>query len=121
MQDAPAWPLWISIAALTIYLLGGVLAHFGVVPPFRGLGISVLGAFVALPALIIGVIFAIRAPALVTVLAAVAPMVPLAILIPSMLIAGRKYPRMNDVTTDAVDPPAFVTVVDDGANKGKNF
>jgi hypothetical protein len=97
------------IAALLV-LLAGPLMAWGLLGWQAGLGMFVMAALLAG----IGGVFCLvalfrRRGSLGVVLAAAAGIAALAIPA-SIIVAGRAYPPINDISTDTANPPAFVAI-----------
>lgn len=109
-MDHAVW--WVSrlafyfgMAAVMGFAGGPLLAHFRITSPIAGFALFGLGGLLGIAALIAGVAAAVHgdgygmglvAGALVTVVFV-------------MLAApGRRYPPINDITTDTINPPQFV-------------
>ena len=111
-----AWlALFDGLLGIGFVLSGTIGAHFGWLAPFLGFQIMLLGFFIS----ILGVTASIVA-ILVTFLTAgreagrvrsvVGLILCLAIIIPiaEIVATTRKYPLINDITTDTSNPPEFV-------------
>lgn len=116
MPAAPAtWTARIArmtIAAAAVVLLAGPATRFGILPWKAGLGLYVLAALLAGIGALYGVVALLRRRggrlALVaTVLGAAAFAAPM-----TSVVAGRAVPRINDITTDTANPPAFVAITE---------
>jgi uncharacterized protein (DUF1499 family) len=99
------WASLLGFAGATLFALGPLLAHLSLVPALAGFALFGVGGLLAIVALIIGAIAALRGAGLGAGLAlgAVVSVTFLAIAMP----AG-KVPRINDITTDTTNPPQFV-------------
>jgi uncharacterized protein (DUF1499 family) len=99
-----------TVVVALLVLLAGPATKFGLLPWQAGLGIF---AFAALLAGIGGLLSVVsllrRRGGLAAVIAAVAGIGAFAVLLASV-VAGRDVPPINDITTDLVNPPAFVTI-----------
>jgi len=128
--------LFDGILALTLAIVGIILAHFGVLPPFGlqlssalfGLYFVLLGFFIALLGFIIGVIAILvtflmpsrrpgRAQAVIGTILALIVVLPIVRIIRST----RQYPPINDITTDTKNPPSFVHAQTLPANRSRDM
>jgi len=99
-----------TIVAAVLVLLAGPATNLGILPWKAGLGMFVVAALLAgIGALISVVSLLRRRGGLVTVIAAAAGIAAFAVLT-ATVVAGRAVPPINDITTDPVNPPAFVTI-----------
>jgi len=110
----PAWIAFLDgLLALSAVGAGIVGAHIGWFAPFMGFQVFALGLLIALFALILGVIgvFTTRRPdrALGRPRAIVGLVLGLLIILPALVIVlgARKYPAINDITTNIDQPPEF--------------
>ena len=98
-RPAPSiWYLWPLFTAIP-FVLGPLLAHTHLVAPFRGFLIFVASALPALVAIGFGAYLVLTGNSgkgLVCVMVGALPVAALA----SGLATGRKYPRINDITTN---------------------
>src|SRR5690348_15361158 len=113
-------PAWLSIldAILAAVLLGvGLLgAHLGLVTPISGFSMFLLSFAMALLALILGIIGVLRtgAPerrpgrpkAVAAIVLSLLVGVPVGFVMWHWM--SMRYPNINDITTDSVNPPEFV-------------
>lgn len=109
-----------NVLAVVAVGLGPVLAHFRVAPPIVGFGIFALGGLLAIVGIVVttaAFIAGARGPALFSVYLSVA------IVIGFVYITneGRKYPAINDISTDLGDPPKFVFALERDANVGDDM
>lgn len=95
-----SWQAVAGLGGVALTLVGPVLVRLGM-PSLAGMGISVLGALIGLAGAI-GILLSGGAPPMAIV--SVVPFVAFLL----FCIGHRKYPVMNDITTDLDDPPAFV-------------
>jgi uncharacterized protein (DUF1499 family) len=97
------------VVALLV-LLAGPVTKFGLLPWQAGLGIFALAALLAGMGGLLNVVSLLRRRGgLATVIAAAAGIAAFAVLM-ATVVAGRAVPPINDITTDPVNPPAFVTI-----------
>lgn len=110
-----------GIAAAQI-VLAPALAYLGVLPPLRAFQMWIFAALPGLAAIataLTGLLLR-RIPLPVAAAAIVLGAVPL-VVVGSIVRAGRRVPRINDVTTDLDDPPSFVQAKELPANRGRDF
>ncbi|HEX8698339.1 MAG TPA: DUF1499 domain-containing protein [Myxococcaceae bacterium] len=114
------WPVRISLVAVLLLVLGPLLAFLGVLPGFVGFIAFALGALVGFIGVVAGIIGALRGqsrPGMVAV--ALGLLTIVAVLFPAMT-AG-KHPRINDISTDLEDVPAFSQAAALPGNEGRNL
>jgi uncharacterized protein (DUF1499 family) len=108
-----------------IVLAALLFGHFGLVPPFTGFRAFLFGALLCAIGLVLGAI-ALRATrggrpgrerAWFAVVVGVAAL--LTVLVPGL--AGRRYPRINDITTRPDDPPVFEAAAREADNQGRDM
>jgi uncharacterized protein (DUF1499 family) len=103
-----------GLIAFALFAVGMLIAHFYLVAPLTGFGLYVLGFFLSLIGIVIGLvaIFTTRKPetragrtrALVGTGLCLIVAVPIILTI----VRSSKYPPINDITTDTENPPEFV-------------
>jgi uncharacterized protein (DUF1499 family) len=106
--------------AAVLFVVGPLIAHFGIVPPIAGFATFALGGLLAIGCDVAGTIAIVRGGVRNGALAAAIAAVP-AILLIAGAVAGRQYPRINDITTDLSDPPAFVAATTLPENEGRDL
>lgn len=112
--------LQLAIAALALFVVGPLLARFGIAKPLHGFLVFVLSAAFALLALLSGLWLGLAKGQKQALVGVVLALVPLAVLGKGIL-AGGKVPRINDITTDLDDPPLFVAAPQAEDNAGKDM
>jgi uncharacterized protein (DUF1499 family) len=114
--------LYIGIAAVASVALSPALAHFGVLPPLRAFMLWLASVLPGIAAILTGLLALVlkRGTPATNGAAIVLGLVPV-ILLASVIKSGARQPRMNDVSTDLDDPPAFVQAKDIPANKGRSL
>lgn len=96
----------LALVALAALILGPAGAYLRILPPVIGFGVFSLAAVLGLVAVIGGVIQWRRRRGRRPGLAALLGAVPVfAVGIPAVLTITAGYPRINDVSTNRVDPP----------------
>lgn len=116
-----------GLLAVALIAAGLVGAHYRYVPPFSGFQIFLLGFFLGFVALLLGLIgiFAtrnpIRAPARPR--AVIGAILGLFVITPVLwiMLTGPKVPAINDITTDADNPPQFTHAQELNANHGRDM
>ncbi len=94
----------ITSVALVSFVVGPLLAHFGIVRPLLGFGLFALGMLVCTISGIGGAVTLLRGG---TVAPARWAAMAIAVFFVVTLGRGAGVPRINDFTTDVTDPPAF--------------
>lgn len=101
--------LLVAVVALLAVVLGPAAATFELLGPMVGFLIYLGGGALGLVAMIWGVVAKRRGRARGGALAVLLGGLPLlAVAIPAAVSMTRGYPRINDVSTDTADPPAFI-------------
>lgn len=101
-----SWSVRISLLAVLLLVLGPLLSFVGLLPGLYGFFLYMLGAVVGLVGVVVGLITALRGrpgPGLAAV--ALGLGVILVVVFPGFASGGR--PRINDISTDLEDVPAF--------------
>jgi uncharacterized protein (DUF1499 family) len=117
----------IGVLAAVDTVLGPALAHFAIIRPAAGYQLFLLGAAeAALGVLVSLVAFArtgLRSPRTGRRLAwlGLLPSIGVLALAASHVAAGRGLPRIQEVTTNPADPPAFESALADPANAGRDL
>ncbi len=115
-----------AITAVILAVVGICIAHFALVRPMPGFLLYVLGMLAALIGVIASVVALVRSrsagsspPARAGRSLLVSAAVLLLLLVP--LFSAGNAPRINDITTDGQDPPAFAAAGDLGPNQGRDM
>jgi Protein of unknown function (DUF1499) len=96
----------IGVLGLVCLVLGPALAHLRVVPPLVGFSIFTLSGIFGVVAVLLGAVGLLRKRGRRPRVGLLLGLVPIAcLLVPAL--AGRKYPPINDISTDLEDPPAL--------------
>ena len=117
----------LGVLAVVDAVLGPALAHYGVVRPLSGFALLAAGLIEA----ILGIAFALvglRATGATRGLAG-RGLAWLGLALSAVVLAGaiqasssgRGAARINDITTNPADPPAFVVAANDPANAGRDL
>jgi uncharacterized protein (DUF1499 family) len=117
-SGASWWAAAIGGTAVVGFVGGPVLAHLYVVPAMAGFVLFDLGGLLGVAALTAGVIAAVRGAGLGFGLAlgALITATFLAVALPA-----RKFPPINDISTDTTNPPQFVKAATLDGNVGRNL
>jgi len=112
------WTTSLATAAVVLFVVGPLLAHFGALPALGGFMIFDLGGLCGLIAVVMGIIGAVRGAGAGRglLLGGAITVAFLAIAVPS-----RKFPPINDITTDTANPPQFVSAAALPANQGRDM
>jgi uncharacterized protein (DUF1499 family) len=115
--------LWLGGLAVVVFAAGPLAAYASIVRPLAGFGLFALGILLGLAGTVVGLVALVTARAEVrgTVLRG---LVPALFVVAIGLIAaapGRRYPRINDITTDTANPPKFVKAPTLPENSGRNM
>ena len=114
------WPVRISLVAVVLLVLGPLLAFLGVLPGFAGFIAFALGALVGFIGVVAGIIGALRGqpkPGMVAVALGLFTIV--VVLFPAM--SAGSHPRINDISTDLEDVPAFTHASTLPEHKGRDL
>jgi len=114
------WPLRVAIAAIVLFVLGPLAAHFDVVPPIAGFGLFVLGGVVGLLNSFAGVVALRRGGGRRAIAAIVLSEIPALLLIYASA-RGFGKPTINDITTDLAEPPNLVHAQSHPGNAGRDM
>lgn len=114
----------IAIVALALTVVGSFGAHAGLLRPFPGFRLFLIGLLLGPPALVLGLVglaFTRRRPGrgrawLATIWGAVLVALFLALYVPSSAL-----PLINDITTSPADPPAFDSAAGGAAYGGRSL
>jgi len=116
-----------AILALALVVVGIVTANFYLLAPFAGFQMFLLGfllSFLGLLLSLVGIIATrkeerrhARPRALIGLV------LSLVVFVPILIIAslGRRYPPINDITTDFENPPEFIHAIELIPNHGRNM
>jgi len=108
----------LGAGAVVAFVAGPLLAHFGLVAALFGFGLFALGGLLGIGALLTGILAALRGGGLGTGLTAGAVVTAIFL---TVAAPGRKFPSINDITTDTVNPPTFVVAPTLTANAGRDM
>ncbi len=124
-------PAWLSffdaMLAVVLVVIGMLGAHFYYLPPFMGFQTFAFGFLLGFIGLIAGIvgIFRTRSPqrAAGRPRAVFGTAVSLIVVLPILVVflSGRKYPPINDITTDFDNPPEFTHAGELPANQGRDL
>lgn len=117
------WVVRIGWAAVGLFVVGPLLAHFGVVRSLAGFGIFALGGLLGIITTLLGLVAVIRSQGASRAMA-LRGFIPALIVAVAFLVAasgGGGYPRINDITTDLSNPPQFVSAQTLPGNTGRDM
>ena len=116
-----------GLLALTLVVVGILLATLQLVAPLKGFGLFVLGFFLSIFGLILGLIgiLTTRKPEsrVARPRALIGTVISAAIAIPIifMIVRGSNVPPINDITTDVDNSPEFVFALTLPQNQGRDM
>ncbi len=114
----------VAWTSLLLVVTGPIGAWAGVFAPMMGFSVFAVGLLLSLPALVIGLVARLRAQdAGNRQKALTGAAIGGALLVIGLVSAlpGTSVPRINDITTDLEDPPAFDAVAQLGPNQGRDL
>jgi uncharacterized protein (DUF1499 family) len=114
----PMMTTLLGVLSLALFVGGPLLAHLRVLPPLVGFGLLALGGlvgFIAAAATVGAMVTSGQAPWLGLL------GLPAALVILYGVIMGMSVPRINDITTDLEDPPAFDAAHSFPGNGGRDL
>jgi len=117
-SGAAQWAMRLAAVGAGLFIVGPLLAHFWVVPSLTGFVLFDLGGLLGLVALGLGVTAALRGHGAGAGLALGGLMT---VVFLGLASGGAKVPRINDITTDTVNPPRFVKAGDLPGNRGRDL
>jgi hypothetical protein len=115
-----SWSLRIALAAVSLLVVGPLLAFVGLVPGLTGMYVFASGALVALVALVAGIITAARGGVKPGLLAVALGMLALGVVLTPAFAGGGK-PPINDISTDLRDVPDFTQARTLPENAGRDL
>ena len=92
--------------ALAVAVLGPLLARFNIIPPMVALGLVLLSGLLGFAGMAFGLTAAIRLQAYLPALVSVLGLLPFLVVV-AMVAQMKRYPLINDITTDLSSPPVF--------------
>jgi len=124
-------PAWLSffdaILAIVLATVGVLGAHFYFVAPFQGFQLFAFGFVLGLVGAIAGLIgilmtrSGVRAGARPRAVFGTVASLLVAVPILLIFLSGRKYPPINDITTDFDNPPEFAHAIELAENQGRDM
>jgi uncharacterized protein (DUF1499 family) len=112
--------LFLGIAAAVGILGGPLLARFEVLSPIAGFAAFALGGLLGLVTFVAALVAIVRRG-----FVSAGPALVLGLLVSGVFMAialpGRGVPRINDITTDTVNPPQFVIAGSLSGNEGRDM
>ncbi len=115
-----SWSLRIALVAVSLLVLGPLLAVLGLVPGLTGMYLFASGALVALVALVAGIITAARGGVKPGLMAVALGMLALGVVLTPAFAGGGK-PPINDISTDLRDVPDFTQARTLPENAGRDL
>ena len=112
------WASRLGTVGVVAFLVGPLLAHFGVVPAMVGFLVFDLGGLLGLIAVVLGIIGAVNGGGLRLGLVLGAG---LTIAFVAIAMPAGTFPRINDITTDTTNPPQFVKAGTLPGNQGRDM
>jgi uncharacterized protein (DUF1499 family) len=118
VRGTTRWTSRLGSAALLAFVAGPLLAHVSILPARIGFALFGLGGLLGMVTLVMGVVGGIRGAGtgMGLALGAVVTVTFLTTAIPA-----RKFPRINDITTDTANPPQFVKAGTLDGNQGRDM
>jgi len=117
-MGATRWAYRLGATGIAAFVLGPLVAHFGIVPAIVGFVVFDLGGLLGLLALVLGIVGTLRGGGAGAGLA-LGLVVTLAFLV--IAVPSGKVPPINDITTDPGNPPQFVAALSLPANQGRDM
>lgn len=114
------WTFVIGILSVSSLILGPLLSGVRLLSPLVGFGLTAAGGALGVFGLLVGMLAAMRG--------GFNPVLP-GLLICGMasvfsigfIVWGRRYPRINDITTDTANPPEFIAALSLTPNHGRDM
>ena len=106
--------------AVALVVSGPLLARFNIIPPMVAVGIVLLSGLVGFTGMAFGVAAAIRFQAYLPALVAVLGLLPFLVVV-AMGAQMKRYPLINDVTTNLSSPPEFSAANGLPENEGRDL
>jgi uncharacterized protein (DUF1499 family) len=114
------WSVRISLVAVVLLVMGPVLAFLGVLPGIAGFIAFALGALVGFIGVVAGIIRALRGQPRVGLVAVAIGLIAILVVLMPAFRAG-SHPRINDISTDLEDVPAFTQAATQPENRGQDM
>jgi uncharacterized protein (DUF1499 family) len=114
---------WIGRLGVLLVIAGPALAHFAITAPMTGFVIFAVGLLCALLCLLVGLLALLAGPG-GTRAGTAGGMLPALVVVLAVLAASgalQNAPRINDITTDTVNPPVFVQAQTLPENAGRDM
>jgi uncharacterized protein (DUF1499 family) len=110
----------LGIVGAAAFVLGPLLAHFGIVPAIAGFALFGFGGLLGVVTLALGIVGAAR-HGVGAARGGLALGVALTGAFAWIALPGRAFPPINDITTDTANPPRFVTARSVAPNQGRDM
>lgn len=112
--------LILSLVSISTCLLGMILANREIVSPNVGGGLFVLSGLLGLATLVCVALVLVVTKTYPVAMVGVVGLVPLLSVV-SGIMGAFQHPRINDITTDVANPPAFSNAQQIAANAGRDM
>lgn len=119
-SGAGYWAVLLAVAGMVVFVLGPLLAHFGILRPMQGFVLFDLGGLLGVVALLLAIVIALRSgigPALGGLIVGGA----VAAAFVAIAAPATKFPPINDITTDVTHPPEFLRAPTLPGNQGRDL
>ena len=120
MEVLARWTLVIGLLSVASLFLGPLLSGGRLLSPLTGFGLASAGGALGIFGLVVGSIAAVRGGGPGT-FAGVVICGTVAGLSLALVAWSRRYPPINDITTDTEDPPEFIRALSLPANHGRDM
>jgi uncharacterized protein (DUF1499 family) len=114
------WILLLGIFSVASLLLGPLLSGVRLLSPVVGLGLTFAGGALGIFGLLVGAMAAVRDGATAAQFGLVLCVLT-TVLSAGFVLWARRYPSINDITTDTSQPPEFVRRLSIAANHGRDM
>lgn len=114
------WSFLLGAIGAVAYVTGPLLANVRVAAPMTGFNIFLAGSALGVLGLLLGIAAAIRAPD-APALTALGLCALIVLPVAGMALWARRYPPINDITTNRTAPPQFTQTAKLPENAGVNF
>jgi len=114
---------WFGRLSVLAVIIGPTIAHFELVKPLVGFAVFGVGLLCSLLSILLGLVAIALGPE-GTRGSTGGGMLPAVIVLLAVFVAsgaGQNYPRINDITTDPANPPAFVRAQTLPENAGRDM
>jgi uncharacterized protein (DUF1499 family) len=119
-SGAARWAARLGAAAAVAYVVGPLAAHFSILPARVGFLLFALGGLIALVASGFAFVALLRGAG-ASALASAIPGLVVAFWFLITAAGARRYPPINDITTDSSNPPKFQRAASLPENQGRDM